>query len=126
MLPLRYPWLWRLAGWILVIGVVAGSLLPGQSIPSVASNDKVLHATSYFLLMVWFAGMYPRNRHLWIGLGLIVLGAVLDALQALTPTRYFDVGDVVANATGVLAALILSYWLLEGWCQRMERWLAPS
>ena len=126
MLPLRYPWLWRFAGWLLVVGVVAGSLMPGHSIPSVASNDKVLHGASYFLLMLWFAGMYRRSHHLLIGLGLILLGAALDALQALTTTRHFDVGDIVANAVGVLVALVLSYWLLEGWCQRMERWLAPS
>lgn len=126
MVQLRFPWAWRLAGWVLILAVVAGSLMPGDSVPSVGSNDKLLHAASYFLLMVWFAGLYRRSRHLWIAAGLVVLGAILDGLQALTSTRYFEVHDIAANASGVLVALVLSYWVLEGWCQRMERWLVPS
>lgn len=126
MVPLRYPWAWRLAGWLMIAIVVAGSLMPGSSVPAMFGNDKMLHAATYFLLMIWFAGLYRRSRHLWIALGLVALGTALDALQALLPTRYFDMRDVAANAIGVLAALLLSYWLLEGWCQRMERWLLPS
>lgn len=126
MLPLRYPWLWRLIGWLLIAGVVAGSLMPGQAIPQMVSNDKWLHATTYFLLMLWFAGLYRRDRHVWIALGLLALGVALDLLQGLTTTRSFDLLDIGANAAGILAALLLSYHLLEGWCQRMEQWLAPS
>ncbi|SRR5690554_1017408 len=126
MLPLRYPWLWRLAGWAMIAAVVAGSLMPGSAVPGSFANDKFLHAATYFLLMVWFAGLYRRSRHLWIALGLVLLGAALDALQSLTSSRYFEVADIAANASGVGAALLLSYWVLEGWCQRMERWLLPS
>jgi hypothetical protein len=126
MLPLRYPWAWKLVGWLLVAGVVFGSLMPGHSVPSVVSNDKLLHGATYFLLMIWFAGLYPRGRHLSIALGLLALGAALDLLQGLTSTRSFDLRDIAANAAGISAALVLSYWLLEGWCQRMEQWLAPS
>lgn len=126
MLPLRYPWLWRLAGWLLIVAVVAGSLMPGHSIPRIVAQDKVLHAGTYFLLMIWFAGLYPRSRHGWIALGLMALGVGLDMLQGLTSTRSFDPRDIAANAAGILAAFVLSYHLLEGWCQRMEQWLAPS
>lgn len=126
MLPLRFPWLWRLIGWVMIGGVVAGSLMPGHSIPPMVYNDKWLHAATYFLLMVWFAGLYPRGRHLWIALGLLGLGVALDLLQGMTTSRSFDLLDIAANAGGILAALVLSFWLLEGWCQRMERWLVPS
>ena len=126
MVPLRYPWAWRLAGWFMIAAVVAGSLMPGSSVPSTFGHDKVVHAATYFLLMIWFAGLYRRSRHLWIALGLVALGAALDALQSLAPARFFDLRDVAANAIGVFAALLLSYWLLEGWRQRMERWLLPS
>jgi len=126
MVPLRYPWAWRLAGWFMIAAVVAGSLMPGSSVLSTFGHDKVVHAATYFLLMIWFAGLYRRSRHLWIALGLVALGAALDALQSLAPARFFDLRDVAANAIGVFAALLLSYWLLEGWRQRMERWLLPS
>jgi VanZ family protein len=123
MLPLRYPWLWLALGWALVAGVCIGSLMPGSSVPDLRLSDKLLHAGSYFLLMVWFAGLYPRVRHIWIALVLFALGLTLDVLQSGTATRSFDPRDVAANAAGILFALALSFWLLEGWCQRMERWL---
>lgn len=126
MLPLRYPWLWRLAGWLMIAGVVVGSLMPGHAIPRMLGDDKLLHASTYFLLMIWFAGLYPRGRHIFIALGLMGLGIALDLLQGMTTTRTFDPADLVANGAGILTAFVLSYTLLEGWCQRMEEWLAPS
>jgi VanZ family protein len=115
-----------LLGWLLVAAVCIGSLMPGSQVPSIAVSDKVLHAGSYFMLMVWFAGLYPRSRHAWIALVLFLLGLTLDILQSGTATRQFDPLDVVANATGILLGLALSTLLLEGWCQRMEQWLIPS
>jgi VanZ family protein len=121
LLPLRYPKLWVVLGWLLVAAVVVGSLIPGQALHTVSWNDKLMHAGSYFLLMVWFAGLYSRQRHIWIAVGLLALGVALDSLQLTTKTRSFDVRDVAANGFGILAGLMLSVWLLEGWCQRVER-----
>lgn len=126
MLPLRFPWVWALLGWTLVALVCVGSLLPGESVPSIGVSDKLLHSGTYFVLMIWFAGLYPRSKHVWIAFGLIALGAILDVLQGMTPSRQLDPLDIASNAAGVLAALALSFWLLEGWCQRIEGWLVPS
>ena len=127
MLKLRYPRIWVVVGWLLVAGVIVGSLVPGQALRAVSWNDKVTHAGSYFLLMVWFAGLYSRQRHIWIALGLLALGVALDSLQLTTKTRHFDLRDVAANGFGILVGLTLSVWLLEGWCQRIERLLlAPE
>ena len=127
MLPLRYPWLWRLVGWALIAAVAIGSLMPGAHIPNVNVGDKLLHAAAYFLLMIWFAGLYPRRKHAWIAIALLLLGVALDVLQGvMTTSRQFDPRDIVANAAGIGAALLLSVWLLEGWCQRMERLIAPQ
>src|SRR5690606_1978208 len=126
MVPLRYPWLWRLTGWLMIAGVIAGSLMHGQALPKMIASDKLLHGGMYFLLMIWCAGQYRRSRHAWIALGLIMLGLGLDLAQGMTTTRTFDPADVGANVGGILVALVLSYRLLEGWCQRMERWLVPS
>jgi VanZ family protein len=118
---LRYPWLWLALGWALVIGVVAGTLMPAPLLRDLSLDDKLLHAGSYCLLMIWFAGLYRRARHVIIAAILLALGAALDVLQIGTATRSFDPRDIVANALGILLGLLLSLWLLEGWCQRLER-----
>jgi VanZ family protein len=121
VLPLRYPWFWLALGWLLVLGVCFGSLVPGQVLRAVSIGDKILHSGSYFLLMVWFAGLYPRSRHAIIAAVLLALGIALDAAQSQTATRSFDVEDIMANGAGILCGLVLSLSLLAGWCQRLER-----
>ncbi|HEX5419573.1 MAG TPA: VanZ family protein [Gammaproteobacteria bacterium] len=125
MLPLRFPWLWLLLGWTLIVGVCIASLMPANDLPSLGVSDKVEHASSYFLLTIWFTGLYPRARYAWLALGLFLLGAMLDVLQLGTATRDFDLLDITADGVGVLIALLLAYTLVGGWCQRMESWLAP-
>ena len=123
MLPLRHPWLWLALGWLLVLTVIVGSLAPSPMLSAITIRDKALHAGSYFLLMVWFAGLYPRGRQAVVALVLLALGIALDVLQAGTATRTFDLHDILANALGILLGLILSLALLAGWCQRIERLL---
>jgi VanZ family protein len=116
-----------LLGSLLVLAVIFGSLLPGPSLPKVSVGDKVEHAAAYFSLMVWFGGLYPRNRHWLIALALVGLGVALDLLQLTTETRQFDVADIAANSFGILVGLVLSVSVLGGWCRRLERLLpAPS
>jgi hypothetical protein len=125
VLPLRYPWIWAGLGWALVIGVVVGSLIPGRMIPTVSLSDKIQHAGAYFLMMIWFAGLYRRKIHPIIAAVLLLLGVALDLLQATTRTRSFELNDIAADALGILVGLALSFVLLEGWCQWLERrWAA--
>ena len=129
MLPLRYPRVWLSIGWLLVLGVIVGSLLPGPIIREItpAMNDKLMHFSAYFVLMAWFAGLYPRAKHVRVGLALIALGAALDILQGTaTQTRSFELLDIAADAVGVIVAFLLSAWFLEGWCLRVERLAARS
>jgi VanZ family protein len=128
MLPLRHPRVWTLLGWGLVVAVVVGSLVPAGLLRplTVALSDKVLHAGSYCLLMMWFGGLYPRNRHPLVAVALLALGTGLDLLQLDTATRRFELADIAADAVGILIGLALSMTLLEGWCQRLERGLGAS
>lgn len=123
MLPLRFPRIWLALGWALVAVVVVGSLVPGSAVARLAVEDKVLHAGSYCLLMIWFAGLYERRRHFHIALGVLSLGVVLDVIQGSLSTRSFEWADIAANGFGVAVGLGLSLWLLAGWCQRVERML---
>jgi hypothetical protein len=120
LLPLRFPKFWSVLGWMLVAGVTVGSLMPGPAVPSLGLSDKAMHASAYFVLMVWFAGFYRRGLYPTIAIALLAVGIGLDALQLLTETRSFDWYDVAMNSAGVAAGFALSLLLLGGWCQRVE------
>ena len=121
MLPLRFPRVWSALGWLLVTCVVVGSLLPGSSIEFVSINDKLLHAGTYTLLMLWFSGLYRRGLYVVIAAALGALGVALDLLQGLTSTRSFDWYDVLADLGGVLVGCALAFLVVGGWCERIER-----
>ena len=109
-------------GWLFVLCVIVGSLIPGPALEHVVHyNDKVLHASTYFALMVWFAGFYRPGLYLAIAGVLVALGVTLDLLQGLTETRSFDLYDIAMNTGGVAVGLILSFALIGGWCQRVEQ-----
>ena len=125
MPPLRYPWVWWTLGWLLVAGVAVGSLIPGSMVAGFSPRDKLLHAGSYLVLMVWFSGLYRRERHIVIALLLLAFGFALDVAQGATPDRVFDLRDVAANAGGILVGLLLSRFVFVGWCQRVEQLFKP-
>ncbi len=123
MFPLRFPWLWAVLGWGMVVAVFAGSLMPGEAMGVVRVHDKLLHAGSYLLLMVWFVGLYRQRWHLPIALMLFLIGVAVEFLQSRLPTRHFDPMDMVANGAGIVFGLILGAIWLTGWCQRAEKLL---
>jgi hypothetical protein len=122
LLTLRFPRLWSTLGWLLVVTVAVGSLIPGPLIAEVMNvSDKLQHAVAYFLLMVWFAGFYRRSFYPVIAAVLLGLGIGLDLLQGLTETRSFDWHDIAMNSVGVALGFAMSLFLLGGWCQRLEQ-----
>jgi VanZ family protein len=121
MLPLRYPWLWMLLGWTLIAGVIYGSLAPAGVMRALPVTDDIMHASSYGLLMTWFAGLYSRNRYVWIALVVLALGLALEIVQSQLSYRSFDPFDLLSNAIGVSVGFILSFWVFAGWCQRLEK-----
>ena len=127
MLKLRFPWVWWSFGWVLVAGVVFGSLLPGPLVATVGVNDKFEHAGAYFALTLWLAGLVVRRRYAWAALAAFALGAALEAAQGLlTVTREAEGLDLVANGAGIVFALALAYLGLGGWAGRVERMLGAG
>ena len=124
MLPLKYPKFWLATGWLLVALSIAGSVLPVEPDAPVFRFDKLVHGATYMLLMIWFAGIYRPGRYAIIASCLVLLGLALEGVQALLPLRFFDVADLVANISGVVAGLILALLVLKGWCQRFEAWIS--
>ena len=123
MLALRYPWLWRILGWVLIAGVIFGSVAPGSWLRGVPGPDEFQHAGSYFVLTFWFAGLYARSRLGLIAAVFLTLGLAMEIIQGQLSYRGFDYEDLLANFVGILIASGLSFWFLAGWCQRVERLL---
>lgn len=126
MLPLRFPRLWLSAGWLAVALATLVCLMPIQNLPQPPSlSDKSEHFIAYLLLSTWFAGIYPRARYWIIAIGLGVMGVLIEFAQgAMSYGRQADARDVLANCTGVLAGLLLCWWWLGGWAQRVETLVA--
>ena len=122
MLQLRHRWFWLVSGWVFVVAIVVASVYPAVLLAAlnVSWGDKALHAVTYFLLMIWFAGLYTRRHQVTVAILVPALGVVLAMIQWPLPYRFFEPGDLIADAVGVLVGLILSLWLLAGWCQRIE------
>jgi VanZ family protein len=122
MLSLRFPRLWLSVGWLAVAMAIVVCLMPSDRLPQPPSlNDKSEHILCYLLLSCWFAGIYPRGRYWLIALGLAVMGVLIEFAQgAMHYGRQADPYDVVANCTGILIGLLLSWWWLGGWAQRVE------
>jgi len=118
-------WLAGCTGWALL--VLWLSLIPHPprfSMP-LLSWDKFQHAGAYALLTL-LAGksavpLRPGRRGNWLLAGSCVLafGALIEGLQFLTGEgRTADFRDILANATGILAAcLLVALW---------QRWFTTS
>ncbi len=123
MLTLRYGKVWLGLGGLMVVAVIVGSLLPNGPLPfDLDVNDKYLHFSTYFALMLWFSGMYGRSsQYLLIALVLIALGIGLDYLQIFIERRFFDKFDILANIIGTTIGCLMAIFLIGGWCRRVER-----
>jgi uncharacterized protein (TIGR03382 family) len=121
LLPLRHPRLWLAAAWTLVVFAILASLMPAQHLPDVGASDKVEHMAAYALLALWFTGIYPKSRYMWIAVGLFLLGLGIEGAQgAMGYGRQADVRDMAANATGIGAGILAAWLGLGGWALRVE------
>ena len=98
---------WRLA----CVVVITGSLLPAASAPirmlsKLGINDKIEHFGAYAVL-----ALLPTVHERWRRLSLLLLlmlllGVALEFGQLYSPGRSFEIGDMVADATGLLAGFL--------------------
>lgn len=107
--PLKLFHWWSVIGWGLVGLVVYLSLTSEPVVlTDIDHSDKIGHLVAYFVLMIWFAQLYVRDRHVWILVAVVGLGAALEAIQGQTGFRTFDYADMTANGLGALGAWLLA------------------
>jgi VanZ family protein len=123
---LRHRGLWLAIGWGLITVTWIGSLLPARDLHLIRDvPDKLQHASMYFVMSLWFAGVYARHSLPRIGLAFFLMGCAVELAQGVfTATRQMDWRDVVANSVGIAIALAVAYLGASGWAARVERVLA--
>ena len=93
---------------ILLVLCFAG--MRGEPVPQVFENqDKLHHWAGFACLTVSAFLAFPRTRLIWLLL-LPLLGSMLIELeQSLMPLRTASLGDMVANALGVLCGMVVIF-----------------
>jgi VanZ family protein len=120
---MHYRPVWLIAGWLLLALVVYLSLTGNPPDTGIQSGDKVGHLLAYLTLMVWWGQLSSWHGRLL--LAFIVLGALLEGLQGLTPERQPSLLDMVANASGALLGWLASrQW--PAWLAALDRRLMPQ
>lgn len=106
----RHPRLWLMLWWMLLALTLIVCLLPMPRLaPQVEHFDKFEHIAGHAALAAFAAMLYATRRALLkAGVGLLLLGLLIEALQALVPWRSADALDLLANAIGTLLGLALA------------------
>jgi VanZ family protein len=93
--------------------VVVASFVPTGTAPEPvrgahAASDAVWHAATYAALAGVGFYAFGRDRWLVVAVGVVLLGASVEAGQTLVAYRTATVADAVANSVGVAVALVIA------------------
>jgi VanZ family protein len=79
-------------------------------LPKLRVSDKLEHALAFALLSASAVQLFERWRALLlVAFGLLALGVGIELAQGIfTSTRAMEAGDVVADATGIVAGLLVA------------------
>ncbi|MBI2382948.1 MAG: VanZ family protein [Gammaproteobacteria bacterium] len=104
---LRHPLLWHVIGLTYLALIVWLSLTPSP--PSgVHIWDKASHFIAYTGLAGWFGAVYRPARHVAVIAAAILAGVGLEVLQGWSGLRQFEYADMLANALGASAGVLLA------------------
>lgn len=121
---LRHGRFWVVFGWVAVVAALIVCTLPARYVEVPNVSDKVEHTLGYVLLTLWFCGIYPRRRYVWIVLGFVLFGAAIEVLQsAMNLGRHGDLNDMVADVAGIGIGLLLAFTPLGRWPHGIERFV---
>ncbi|KAF4308672.1 VanZ-like protein [Botryosphaeria dothidea] len=115
------------AGAFVVVCLLASAAGFGRSqLPQYKQSDKVLHFVTFFLITLCFYWIIETNRRRVIHLTLFVcplaMGVGSEIIQGILPNdREFDPYDILANAVGSIAALLLCSWYHKRMLERKRR-----
>lgn len=130
MLPLRYARYWQLAGFTVLLLVLAAALMPALWFlrdapdPGLFALDKWLHGITFVFLTVWFSGQYRRQAYWRLAAGMLAFGLLIEICQRIATTgRSAEIVDLVADSIGIAIGLVVAQAGAGGWSLRVEEWI---
>ncbi len=91
---------------ILLVLCFAG--MRGEPVPQVFENqDKLHHWAGFACLTVSAYLAFPGTRLIWLLFWPLVGSMVIELEQSLMPLRTASLGDMLANATGVMCGMLV-------------------
>lgn len=122
--PRHRPWRWAALWLAMIVLVAAGSLMPAGNVPTppIAGLDKLQHLVGHGLLSVYAAMLFAsRGARRTAAVALVVYGIGIEAAQdALTASREADIGDIIANAVGVLMGQAVAFTPAARWLEALD------
>jgi len=104
---------WLSLTYVALALITIASLFPADQLPTVPGSDKTHHFVSYCLLMLPTAIRKPKHW-LLIALLFILWSGLIELIQPYV-NRYGEWLDMLANAGGVLLAIMIGqfiHWLI--------------
>jgi len=99
---IRTIWLNKVVFYTAVIAGCVIAFSPAEAGLQPALNDKFLHTTG-FMIMAFFSHIaHPYIKKRYLIIGLVVLGLVIEVVQAYLPYRDFSLWDWCADILGVV------------------------
>jgi VanZ family protein len=127
VIALRYTRRWQVAGFLLLLLVLIAALVPNLPFHDLnlqfRISDKVMHIVAFTFLAAWFSGQYDKKSYWRIALGLIAFGVLIEVVQNTISYRTSEWMDLVGDAVGIAAGLIIATLGVGGWSRRVEEWL---
>lgn len=101
--------IWLILGLIQIETALLFHFIFSAKIFGYPHEDWLYHGLSFLLPMFWMAMLFKsRKEQYYLFVTGLLLGAILEGLQKLTPYHIFDWADIAANWTGLIIGLKLA------------------
>lgn len=122
-IDLRYLRAWQALGVLFIAAAFVASLGPYPVKSSIHNLDKYFHAATYAGLAYWFMQLNVRRRYVWVAVGFVLMGILIEYLQSFTRTRTADIYDALANTLGVAVGWGLTLTPAGRLLEAIDQWL---
>lgn len=93
--------------WLALLGVLVLSLVPASPSLPTTGWDKTNHVLGFAILALLARCGYPRLGIVGPLCGLLAYGVLIELLQSMTPDRFSEWSDLLANGIGIVVGLAL-------------------
>ncbi|MBL1265777.1 VanZ family protein [Methylomicrobium sp. RS1] len=92
---------WRFTFWTCIGTVMFLALMPNDTDMPSLGWDKLNHFFAFAVMFILGRLAYPKRKRELLG-GLFGYGVLIEFMQTLTPDRFMEVVDVVADCLGIV------------------------